>query len=65
MAKNNKGTEPARSRPGSSYPGGKHLRKASARLAARRQGCEEIREQLRKRAKSVPESAFTMPGSMK
>lgn len=48
----------------SGYAGGKILRKRMARLAARKTGCEAIREALRKRNKSVPESAFTMPGSM-
>ena len=57
-------TYPPRQRDGKAYPGGKILRKAHARLERRRQGCDEIREALRKRSKSVPENAFRMPGSM-
>lgn len=49
---NSAGTEPARVRPGASYPGGKILRKAHTRLAARRQH-------------APTKSGFTMPGSMK
>lgn len=47
------------------YAGGKILRKRMKALAVRKAGCEEIRETLRKRSKSVPESAFRMPGSMR
>jgi hypothetical protein len=56
---------PPRQREGKSYPGGKRLRKAHERLAARRQACEGTRVELRRRPKSVPESAYRMPGSMK
>lgn len=47
------------------YAGGKILRKRMARLAARKKAQEETLEQLRRKPKSVPESAFKMPGSMK
>lgn len=48
------------------YAGGKILRKRMTRLAQRQAGCEQSRENLRKRLnKTLPESAYTMPGSMK
>jgi len=47
------------------YAGGKILRKRMARLAARKQAHGEMIENLRRKPKSVPESAFKMPGSMK
>jgi hypothetical protein len=47
------------------YAGGKILRKRMARLASRKLGHEQIIADIRKRTKSVPESAFKLPGAMK
>lgn len=47
-----KGTEKPRTRPGQTYPGGKHLRSALARLA------------IRKKMHSEGAADHTMPGSM-
>jgi hypothetical protein len=47
------------------YAGGKILRKRMARLAARKLGHETIIAEMRRRTKSVPESAFKVPGAMK
>jgi hypothetical protein len=47
------------------YAGGKTLRKRMARLASRKLGHEQIIEGMRKRGKTVPESAFKVPGAMK
>jgi hypothetical protein len=47
------------------YAGGKILRKRMARLQQRKAGHAEIRELLRRRPKSIPESAYKLPGAMK
>ncbi len=61
----NQSTMPPKTRPGATYPGGKFLRKAQAKLSARQAGCKDMRANLGKGAKALPETCYTMPGSMK
>ena len=49
-------TQPARTRDGKIYPGGRELRRRLARLAARKNA--------RPVPKELPQSAYQMPGSM-
>jgi hypothetical protein len=61
-----KGTKPPRTRPGQTYPGGKHMRRALKELSRRQSAREATVSGTRRGGKSLDYNlAFQMPGSMK
>ncbi len=55
---------PARTRPGATYPGGKHLRKARAKLSARQKEYEASLTSALRRNPTLGPGFFTKPGKL-
>ena len=61
----NKGTEPAKTRPGQEYPGGRQMRKAMRALGRRQNAHASLMNSSGGKGKSINPQAFQKPGSMK
>lgn len=63
--RSSKGTASPRTRDGATYPGGKHLRRALAKLAARRDWRETTIREVSRDWPGIAQMHANVPGSMK